>query len=180
MAPPGPPPRRYEWANGVHVFPGYDKADANAIGWALQAIADANGGRLEPDKAIAAARSRSHPLYPHLTWDDKVAGQRWRIQELRTITRALRLVGEPDEEGEPTLRRAWLSIEDNGVSYRGVEEVLSSQSLQVAVMKKALADLKAWEERYRDLDDICALVRAARMTLASRLSGQSAGPTPPS
>jgi hypothetical protein len=157
----------------VRTYPNAKDADPNVIGRALWDLTVANQGRLDPEAAVRSARTRNHPLHPFLTWDDKIAGQKWRIEEMRSIIRSVMLVTENDD-GKQERRRGWLSVDDrDGVSYRGVEEVLSSNSLQAAVMRRALRDLQAWEDRYRELDDICEMVRAARTRLESRLSSHA-------
>jgi hypothetical protein len=173
-----PTERVYAFRDDVlSIFPNYRNADPNVIGRALWDIAAANNGRLETDTAIEAARNRAHPLHPHLTWDDKIAGHNWRAQEMRTIIRAVRLVG-PGDSAEREYRRGWLSVDDrNGVSYHYVDEVLGSRDLQLSVMRRALRDLKAWEDRYRELEDICELVTTARTALESRLASQGGATT---
>jgi hypothetical protein len=65
-------------------------------------------------------------LHDHLTWDDKIAGTKWRVNEMRSIIRSIVLITSDEDNEEPT-RRSWLSIGDkDGVSYRDVEQITVS------------------------------------------------------
>ena len=71
-----------------------------------------------------------------------------------------------DDSSQP---RAFLSVADKGgVSYRSLDEVLSSPDLQSIVLKRAETDLLAFENRYRALEDICVLIREARERVAAK------------
>lgn len=162
--------------DGVRTYPNAKDADPNEIGHALWDLAQQTNGRLDAEHAVLAARSRAHALHPFLTWDDKIAGHRWRLEEMRGIIRSVVLVTE-DENGKPEQRRGWLSVEDKeGISYHDIEKVLNSQDLQLAVMRKALRDLEAWEMRYQELSDICELVKTARSRLETRLAAHAGAP----
>jgi hypothetical protein len=79
------------------------------------------------------------------------------------------LTTDPKSNEPP--RRAWISVPDNPTSYRAHAELLTEAALQLAVMKKALADLEAWIDRYHSLEEICGSAMAtARAALRSRLA----------
>jgi hypothetical protein len=57
----------------------------------LQAIADANGGRLTPDAVIDNARNEESPLHGLFDWDEaRAAMEHWRYRA-REIIRAVRV-----------------------------------------------------------------------------------------
>lgn len=84
---------------------------------ALQIITDKNGGILQPEAVVAAAKNAKSPLHAYFEWDDKKASHQWRIEqarrlirsvrvEVRTTTRVIRAVAyvrnpqaEPSEQG---------------------------------------------------------------------------------
>jgi hypothetical protein len=157
----------------IRTFRNSDSADPNKIGTALWKLAQENGGRLEPDRAVAAARAPGHALHKHLTWNDSDAAHSWRVREMQSIIRSICLV-EPEEHDPP--RRGWLSVDDaSGVSYHALDEVLGSRDLQLSVLRRALRDLQAFEDRYRELEDICSMVKTARSVLQARLASHVGG-----
>jgi hypothetical protein len=160
---------QWVWSNSPHAFRNAHRADPNVIGFSLKQIADAHGGRLEPDRIIEAARASRHPLHRHFEWNDERAAYQHRLDTARRIVRSVMLI-DPNKPNEPP-QRAWISVQDNGVSYRGIEEVLTESRLQLAIMKRALSDLTAWQQRYKGLERICGgAVAAARAQLVAQIA----------
>lgn len=54
----------------------------------LQAV-EKKHGLLTADFLVMDATSERHPWHGRFTWDDKVAGHRWRIEEARQMIRAV-------------------------------------------------------------------------------------------
>jgi hypothetical protein len=145
---------------------GAGRADPQVFGEALAKITETNGGYLEPDDVVQAAKADSHPLHPHFEWDDSVAAHAYRLDQARSIIRIVRVL---DDEAADGTTRAFLSIKDDGrVSYRAITDVKSSLQLQLAVLNQAERDLDAFVRRYQDMTDICDLVRAAKERVADR------------
>ena len=149
-----------------------NKANAQMIGEALAEVTKAAKGRLTPQATEKAAQDPESPLHKHFEWNNEVAGYKFRIEQARSLIRSIHAVETKEKERPPM--RAFLSIADKGgVSYRAVEEVLSSAELQRKVLEQAHRDLIAFETRYRSLEDVCKLVREAREKLEKRISKPS-------
>lgn len=159
---------RYVFRDGDPlVFKAADQADPQAIGEALEEIKTRTGGELRAKDVLDAARDKKHVLHKHFEWDDKVAADRYRLDQARSIIRVIRVWDEGDAE-EPV--RAFLSVAaDKGTVYRSVEDVKSSRDLQIAVMNRANTDLDAFMRRYRELTDVCQFVHQAKGALQKRL-----------
>lgn len=150
---------RYTFSE-TSVFQNKDKADADKIGAELEKLTSENGGRLQPAAVVEQARNKKSPLHRHFEWDDTKAASAYRLDQARSIIGAVRIVSNDDDE-EP--QRAWLSIVDRGgAAYHTIAEVTGSRELQLALLQQGERDLLAWERRYKDLTDICQIVRAAR------------------
>lgn len=142
------------------------RANAQSIGEALESIRVKAGGELEPRDVVNAARDKGNPLHIHFEWDDRVAAEAYRVDQARNIIRIVRVV---DDEASEGTSRAFISVNGkNGVSYRAVDDVKASQDLQEAVLEQAEKDLEAFERRYKELKDICAIVKSAREKVQAR------------
>lgn len=140
-------------------------ADPQKIGEALAELATIAGGDLTPKAVVEAARDPRHVLHTHFEWDDALAAEKYRQEQAREIIRCIRI----DDETEDEPVRAFLSVSNRGgISYRTLQDVKSSSDLQLAVLKAAERDLDAFERRYRELTDVCELVRSARSTVRKR------------
>src|SRR5262245_25898219 len=148
-------------------------ADPDVIGQELTRIKDANNGRLTPHSVVDEARKRNNPLHRHFEWNDKTAAEAYRLDQARALIRVI-TIEDTDEQKPP--RRAFISVQDDGRAYRSLQEVLSNQSLQLAVLVAAEKELRAFEARYSELMDICELVRDARSRLRSRIEQQREQP----
>jgi|GEM_PF-1112109 len=148
------------------------KANPQKIGEALEAVAVANKGRLTPQAVVLVARDKKSALHNHFEWNDEAAAEMFRRDQARSLIRAIK-VDLPDV-AEPA--RAFVSVnEKSGVSYRRIEDVRGNQELQLLVLQQAERDLQAWEDRYRDLEELCAIVRTARELAADRRKSLKAG-----
>ena len=158
-------PLRYVFREPT-IFHNNKDADPDVIGQELTRIKDANNGRLTPQAVVEEARNRRNPLHRHFEWNDKTAAEAYRLDQARSL---IRIVQIEDTDRDVPPRRAFVSVNDDGKSYRGIAEVLSSQSLQLAVLVSAERELRAFEARYNELLDICELVRDARSRLRQRI-----------
>src|SRR5260370_22641201 len=117
--PSGP---KYVWADAPKTFKGARDADPNEIGRSLDQIASDHGGRLEPGDIVEAARARSHVLHQHFEWNvNKAAEYHW-MDTARRLARSVMLVSDAGSNEPP--KRAWISVEDDGISYRRIDEVM--------------------------------------------------------
>ena len=147
-------------------FKNFADADAQVIGENLGKITARSGGRLKPDAVVREASKRSHPLHRYFEWSDSIAAQAYRLDQARALISSIEITSSAAKEPA----RAYLSINDReGRAYHQVSEVINSRDLQLGVLRLALRDLEAFQRRFREIEDICQLVRMARDRLASKV-----------
>jgi len=119
------------------------------------------GGLIKPVEAVAWARG--HPqsaLYAELEWDDSIAGEQYRIQQVRQL---IQVFVEPVHQ---TRQFVSLSIDRvGGGGYRRIESVMGQQDLRTILLKDAFSELGRMQERYQaltELDRVWAAADAAR------------------
>lgn len=153
-------------ADGILSIKSADKADPQKIGAALASIAERGDGHLKPEAIVDHARDRKSVLHKHFEWDDKVAAESFRLDQARSIVRCIHVESAEAENGTA---RAYLSIQEaSGRSYRALGDVLQSADLQAKVLAAAERDLIAFESRYKQLVDVCELIKVARERIKSR------------
>lgn len=151
----------------VRAFKGADKADPQTIGRALERITKEAGGELTPSAVVADAKNNRSPLHRFFEWDDRKAAEHYRLDQARSLIRSVHV----EVDTESGMSRAFISISDRGgVSYRTAADVMNSADLQAKILAQAERDLLAFETRYRELTEICALVRQARARVSARRS----------
>ena len=142
------------------------RASAQKIGEELETLAKDGKDHLTPAAVVQRARDKKNVLHKHFEWDDAKAADHYRLDQARSLIRSIHVENEEVESGRT---RAFLSIADrDGTSYRPIGTILNSADLQSRILASAEKDLLAFENRYRELLDVCEFVRAAREKLAAR------------
>lgn len=163
---------KYSFAEGaILTFKNAKKASPQKIGETLSRLGVENDGKLETEKVVAEAKSVGSPIHKHFEWSDKVAAHAHRLEQARSLIRSIMIFR--DDRPEPVI--AWRSITDAGkTAYRSAGDILTSERLQLALLKSAVRDLEAWENRYNQLVDFCEMVRVAREKLHERVAKMEA------
>jgi len=66
----------------------------------LERIWSKNGQKLLPADVVSESRPKTRPLHPCFDWDDKVAGEYWRVHQARQLIREVKIVTD-DGQHEP-------------------------------------------------------------------------------
>lgn len=123
-----------------------DRSDA--IGAELLALRDENG-LINAQGAVQWARSncQSH-LHAALVWDDAIAGERYRVWQVRQLIS----VNIVDAHGDRQF--VSLSVDRASGGYRPIADVMSQAELRDIMVSDALADLEKMEKRYQKLTEL--------------------------
>lgn len=101
----------------------------------------------------ARANAKSH-LYAALEWDDAVAGERYRVWQMRSLI-AVHIV---DDEG--ARRFVSLSVDRAEGGYRPINEVLARIDLRQVMLQDALTELERVQKKYKHLQELDEVWRA--------------------
>lgn len=118
-------------------------------------------GLLHPLRAVEwATAHEASALYSALEWDDSVAANEYRVDQVRRLIR-LHVV---TAEGDPVLVSLTFDRKGNG-GYRDIADVVKSRALSDIMLADALADLdrvQAKYERIKELMPVWEAVSAAK------------------
>ncbi|MGH6691992.1 MAG: hypothetical protein ACREF4_15085, partial [Gammaproteobacteria bacterium] len=114
-----------------------------------------------PRLVVDLALKADHPLHTSFDWDDRTAGDQWRLEQARALIRSVRVVyREADQKHGPATVRAYHSLHDeDGHAYRSVEDIAADPfltKLVLANMQRAWQDLK---RQYGHLAEFVDMVR---------------------
>jgi len=134
----------------------------NKIVTELKKIAKANGGLLQPNAVVEAARPESSPLHSRFEWNDGKAAEEYRIWQARQLIRVT--VEVMDRTGESFDVFVSLSPDRQRESggYRVLTDVLSDTDMRAQLLKDALAELELFREKYRQLKELAAVFSAIK------------------
>lgn len=127
----------------------------------LQAVYDQHE-RLTPEIVVDVARDEASPLHARFEWDDQIAGEKYRLDQARRLIRSVKVVyREADEKEAARTIRAFHAIRDEqGTSYRPVEEVTESPLLTKLLLQSMELEWKQLMRRYGRFEDFLKMVRA--------------------
>jgi hypothetical protein len=157
---------RYVFKDTPLTIKNAKKADAQKIGESLQKLQQTHGQRLRPHVVLAAARDKRHPIHRHVEWDDRVAAEAYRLDQVREI---IRLIYVKDDHLRPTPMPAFIHVVDKqGAAYRSIYEIQESPNLQLLRLEAFERELASLQQRYREFADFCADVQALREKVRAR------------
>lgn len=146
---------------------------AEIVGAELEKIQEEHG-EIVPATVVATARATDNPMHKLFTWDDAVAGEKYRHTEAQFILRNLRInyVRKEEDEQEPRILtvRAFVNIEtqetdeDNEPTegrrvYLSTSVAFQNPQHRAYVLKTAREELETWRNRYAALREFDGVIR---------------------
>lgn len=128
----------------------------------LEQIRKRNGGKAPPAKILEFARDRNTAWHQHLEWNNKAAGDLYRLLQIRWTIRRIKVT----VANMPNIKiNAYVSLSSDrhdGGGYRAIEDVMASEALYQEALEDAINDLKRIEERYRHLKELAPVFMAVQ------------------
>ena len=126
----------------------------------LQAIHEQHG-HITPALVVDTARDESHPLHERFEWDDKQAGEAYRLHQARQMIRSVRVVyREADErEGERSVRAYHAVRTERGNIYQPADEIVSSPFLTQLLLRDMERDWQQLKRRWARFSEFTELIK---------------------
>lgn len=125
----------------------------------LQAIYDERGD-LTPALVVEAAAHSDHPLYHRFDWNDRTAGEKWRLEQAAHLIRSVR-IRRVDAAGKPSDLRAFVAIkgeDTHRASYVPTESALADDFTRQLVLRDMEREWKSLKRRYDHMREFAALI----------------------
>jgi len=125
---------------------------------------------------LARAKPKDSPIHNKFTWDDNIAGEKYRHHQAAYYIRAFDFQ-YVDERGKAAKKVRWLQtiklVKSDGQAQQRapmtMPDVLSDERALENVVETALGEMQSWVRRYEALESVAKLApifRAARKVLA--------------
>lgn len=148
--------------------------DPQKIGEALAKVREETEGRCNARTFYEAAKDKKNYLHRLCEWNDAVAGEKYRLQQIREVIGCIDLIDDERDDKNPV--PAFISLtERNGRGYRPIGEVLDSVELQAISLRHMKSDVEALERRASRFEEICDALKAAREVIEARLARDARG-----
>jgi hypothetical protein len=133
---------------------------------ALRALAAADG-QLTPEGVLDAARPKSSPLHGHFEWDNRKAGEAFRLVQAAALIRRVRVTVRENPEGEGVTVRAFVLVrnegegeEDSPAFYMPLGQALASADWREQVLADAKRELATFRRKYAALSAAAKVLEA--------------------
>jgi len=142
--------KRYYATSGA----GIKEEDAQPIGEYIDSI-----GVKDPKKILKHAKAdKKCPLNKYLDWNNKSAGEKWRLFQVRNIINHLEI--KVIYEGSSRPVKAFYSITENDdKQYVGLTDALDNADWREQIVARGLGELRAWIVRYGVYEELRPIVR---------------------
>lgn len=134
---------------------GYDKkADAHKVSMELESIGYQNGtDEFNTQEVVDFARNNpSSEIHKLLEWNDSIAAEQYRNQQVRDILRYLKITVVKEEEPgvkEPTLTRCFVNTGKRDGTYKKTEIVFQNATEADRILENMKRDAENYINRYR-------------------------------
>ena len=129
---------------------GIFKADAEMVANEIAAIGD----NVTPQQIVDRAKDEDSELHKCFTWDDTMAAQKWRLEEARKVVQLLVIDRSQEIETEPPVRVFFKIGNTHDEGYKQTVNILRNNDEYAALLKQALAELEAFQRKYRTLSEL--------------------------
>lgn len=132
------------------------KADANA------AYAEiSNLEEITPQNVLDLARNENSVIHDDFEWDDKIAGEKYRLHQARRMIQSF--VIETEENEKVPTRVLQITAEQN--VYKPVTFFVEREDEYKALLNRALSELESFQRRYKRLAELENVIDAIEETL---------------
>lgn len=131
---------------------------AETIRAALAAIAERNGGYLNPAHVVDAAADPGHVLHDEFEWDDAEAASSYRLAQAGALIRRVKFTivkpaGENKEIQLVTTRQYQSRVSQRNAEggYESVPQIMADETKREELLQQVLRELMAYRKRYAEL-----------------------------
>jgi hypothetical protein len=135
------------------------KINVKVLTHEIEKIKKRQHGRIVPKDLVLAAVDPSHPLHRYFEWDDKVAGEQYRIAQAAKLLRIIVYVTDGGVNKNPIVTRAYVNVVVGEERfYTDTISAMSEPESCEYLFKQAKRDLITWKQKYGALKEFRDLI----------------------
>lgn len=141
----------YQWRYSM-------KVPAQKAGQEIERI-EKKYGAATPENVLEESRKENSVLHPLFEWDDEKAAEKYRLHQASVIICNLRVTEEGKKEAPAV--RAFVNVsEEKKGSFMSVMKALEMKQTREVVLRRALMELREFEQKYKDLQELSDVIAA--------------------
>jgi len=150
------PERKYSWKDGWQP-----KMSAETVGNVITEIEEKNG-TVTKELFLDASRPVDSPTHNLFEWDDKKAGELYRLSISNKIIIQLNVEIESVKGEEKTYVPAFINIRQTNdkAEYKNIVDALSDQESRELIVKRLKREVEALINRNRHIDELADILQS--------------------
>lgn len=157
-----------EWTGEVGTGrPGVKDAEVKRIDQEVATLLKKQGGSLQAEDIVRAAKFRGSPLNKHFQWDDERAAEKYRLAQARTVLKTVKAIvvttlGEKKVPKYVNVRRSEgvKNILKKRRGYIPLDVALYHDEPRDQILGYALNQVTLWKERYEIYKELAPIFNA--------------------
>jgi len=140
----------------IDIFP----VNANKVGNYFEDLQD-KFGEINPEFLVENARDEGSLLHDCFEWNDSIAAESYRVEQAKNLIRTLVKIEKTGNS--ETVTRAVVSVrlsECDTRRYCMTSVVMKNDYAREMLLREALRDCKAFEDRYKSLEEVRSVIEA--------------------
>lgn len=150
------PEKKYSWKDGWQP-----KMSAETVGNVITEIEEKNG-TVTKELFLDASRPVDSPTHNLFEWDDKKAGELYRLSISNKIIIQLNVEIESVKGEEKTYVPAFINIKQTNdkAEYKNIVDALSDQESRELIVKRLKREVEALINRNRHIDELADILQS--------------------
>jgi len=127
------------------------------------------GNEITPQKIVTVASDSRNPLHECFDWDNKTAGDKWRLVQARNLLNHIE-VEVVGEKGEPYRAKAWVHVDNEYTSH---ERLMTEDDKLLSFVEQLIVKVEYWQNQcsfYYELARIFGDVKTQLRSLKKKMS----------
>lgn len=126
----------------------------------LEEVRRRHGGVLKASDVVHFASNPKTALHAKFTWDNDIAGAKYRLWQARQLIRVSVVMLEQATVETRAFVSLYADRNNAGGGYRAMVDVLSDAEKRDQLLGQALSELKSWQAKYRELKALAPVFSA--------------------
>ena len=124
-------------------------------------------GSVTCEKLVDSARDMSSACHNLFEWDNEVAGEKWRLQQAKTVLCCLKIEVTNNEDNEPKQIKAFINTNPNNTKaqYCSFKNVMSDTYLMASAVERAKRELNMFLDKYNTFNELLPINKAIQSFL---------------
>lgn len=121
-------------------------------------------GELTPQIVVDEARPKDAPLHDRFEWDNKIAGEKYRIVQAQQLIRSVQIEFVSSATGERHFVRGFHSLREAGqetTGYAPTEELVQDQVATRLLLRQCEREISDLKRKYGHLSEFAEMMREA-------------------